>query len=141
MVTGTDLSPCQPPWVPPNVRFEIDDATLEWTWDANHFDFIHIRYVFGAIQDWKALLKEANRCCAPGGWVQSGECDVEFRSDDGTTELEPVLKTYGELFREGGKMLNLPFFVQELQKQAFDEAGFVEQKSVRYKVCAGCHGS
>ena len=39
-VLGTDLSPTQPTWVPPNVRFEIDDATKPWTWDAGAFDFV-----------------------------------------------------------------------------------------------------
>lgn len=29
-VTGTDLSPIQPSWVPPNVQFEVDDCTDEW---------------------------------------------------------------------------------------------------------------
>lgn len=88
------------------------------------------------MHDWNALLKEAYRCCAPGGWVQSCECDVEFRSDDGTAELEPVLKTWGQLFREGGNILGRPFFVQELQQEAFDKAGFIEKKSSYYKVCA-----
>ena len=27
LVTGIDVSPIHPAWVPPNVRFEIDDAT------------------------------------------------------------------------------------------------------------------
>ncbi|KAG6071169.1 hypothetical protein E4U16_006306, partial [Claviceps sp. LM84 group G4] len=136
-VIGTDLSPCQPQWVPPNVCFEIDDATLDWTWNDNHFDFIHARYLFGGIRNWAGLLKEAYRCCAPGGWVQSAECDVELYSDDGSTELEPVLASYGDLFREGGKVLNRHFFVRELQQQAFDEAGFVEQKSIPYKIPIG----
>ncbi|KAG6071168.1 hypothetical protein E4U16_006305 [Claviceps sp. LM84 group G4] len=126
-VIGTDLSPCQPQWVPPNVRFEIDDATLDWTWNANYFDFIHIRYVLGGIQDWTALFKEAYRCCAPGGWVQSAECDYEFCSDDRSIELEPVLASYAELFREGSKVLDRPFFVHDLQRKALDEAGFVDQ--------------
>ncbi|CCE32996.1 uncharacterized protein CPUR_06919 [Claviceps purpurea 20.1] len=136
-VIGTDISPCQPQWVPPNLRFEIDDATLEWTWDADHFDFIHIRYVVGGIQDWTALFKEAYRCCAPGGWVESVEIDLDFRSDDRSTELEPILASYADLCREGGKVLNRPFFVQEIQRQALDEAGFVEQRVVQYKVPIG----
>jgi hypothetical protein len=134
-VIGTDLSPVQPAWVPPNLRFEIDDAALDWTWDDNQFDFIHIRYIFGSIKNWDALLAQAYRCCAPGGWVQSGECDVEFRSDDGTVELEPVLAKYGNLFREGGKIMDRPFFVRELQEEAFNKAGFVDQQKVIYKVC------
>ncbi|CCE32552.1 uncharacterized protein CPUR_06412 [Claviceps purpurea 20.1] len=136
-VIGTDLSPCQPQWVPPNVRFEIDDATLEWTWDSNYFNFIHIRYIVGGVQDWAGLFKEAYICCAPGGWVQSVECDYRFYSDDGTTELEPVLASFGELFLEAGKILNRPFFVQELQQEAFDETGFVEKRFVRYKIPIG----
>ncbi|KAG6172122.1 hypothetical protein E4U51_007799 [Claviceps purpurea] len=136
-IIGTDIFPCQPEWVPPNVRFEIDDATLEWTWHASHFDFIHIRFILGGIQDWTALFQNAYRCCAPGGWVQSVEVDVDFRSDDGSTELEPVLASYGDLFREGGKIMNRHFFVQELQQQAFDEAGFVDKRVVRYKVPIG----
>ncbi|KAG6070533.1 hypothetical protein E4U16_006795 [Claviceps sp. LM84 group G4] len=132
-VTGTDLSPCQPQWVPPNVRFEVDDASLEWTWNENHFDFIHIRYIIGGIQDWTALFREAYRCCAPGGWVESVEIDVDFRSDDGSTELEPILASYGDLFREGSKITNRPFFLQEIQLQAFDAAGFVEKRTVQYK--------
>ncbi|CCE28850.1 uncharacterized protein CPUR_02539 [Claviceps purpurea 20.1] len=71
-VVGTDLSPCQPQWVPPNLCFEIDDATLDWTWNANHFDFIHMRCIVGGIEDWTAFFKEAYRCCAPGGWVPVG---------------------------------------------------------------------
>ncbi|KAG6074960.1 hypothetical protein E4U16_003677 [Claviceps sp. LM84 group G4] len=136
-VVGTDLSPCQPQWVPPNLRFEIDDAGLDWTWDADHFDFIHMRYLLGGIEDWKGLLKEAYKCCAPGGWVESVELDCEFRSDDGTTELEPVLASAGDLFRKAGEVLNRPFFLQEIQRQAFDDAGFVDKKVVRYKIPIG----
>ncbi|KAG6072989.1 hypothetical protein E4U16_004982 [Claviceps sp. LM84 group G4] len=58
-------------------------------------------------------------------------------SDDESTELEPVLASYGDLFREGGKIMNRPFFVQEIQKQAFDDAGFVDKRVVRYKVPIG----
>lgn len=31
LITGTDLSPTQPSWVPPNVRFEVDDYTEKWS--------------------------------------------------------------------------------------------------------------
>ncbi|KAG6069835.1 hypothetical protein E4U16_007327 [Claviceps sp. LM84 group G4] len=136
-VIGTDLSPCQPQWVPPNVRFEIDDATLRWTWNDNYFDFIHMRYIVGGIQDWTGLLEEAYRCCAPGGWVESVEYDVEFRSDDGTTELEPVLASFKDLYREAGKILKVPFLIKDIQQQAFDDAGFVEKKVVQYKIPVG----
>jgi hypothetical protein len=42
---GTDLG-----WVPPNVRFEIDDATQEWIYAEDQFDFVHIRTLRGSIE-------------------------------------------------------------------------------------------
>lgn len=40
---GKDLSPIQPSWVAPNVKFEIDDLEKEWTFKPDYFDFIHSR--------------------------------------------------------------------------------------------------
>lgn len=57
-VIGTDLSPIQPSWVPPNCKFEIDDAEMEWTYQANSFDFIHVRSLFGCVADWPKFYRE-----------------------------------------------------------------------------------
>lgn len=58
-VIGTDLSPIQPAFVPPNLRFEIDDASEDWTFPEDHFDLIHIRALYGAISDWPKLYSQA----------------------------------------------------------------------------------
>ncbi|KAM0405114.1 hypothetical protein ACHAQC_000186 [Fusarium culmorum] len=138
-VVGSDLSPCQPEWVPPNVRFEIADATLEWPWKDDYFDFVHIRYLFGAIQDWPALFREAYRCCAPGGWVQSCEADIHFYSDDGTTDNEPALKTWNDLYESGGIETGRPFFLQReaIQERSITEAGFTDVRIFDYKLPVG----
>ena len=44
-VLGIDLSPVPNEWVPPNCRFEIEDATKEWVWEER-WDLIHMRYAF-----------------------------------------------------------------------------------------------
>lgn len=118
------------------MRFEIDDATLDWTWKDNTFDFVHIRYLFGAIKDWAALFKEAYRVTTPGGWVESCEADVEWYSDDGTHELDPVLKTWKKLFKEGGEKMGRPFYPTKdrLQEKGIEGAGFTEVKTLDYKV-------
>ena len=64
-VIGTDVSPIQPSWIPPNLKFEIDDCTLPWTFDPDSIDFVHLRYLVGSIQDWPGLFKEAYRCIKP----------------------------------------------------------------------------
>ncbi|KAM0428629.1 hypothetical protein ACHAPT_006992 [Fusarium lateritium] len=141
-VIGSDLSPCQPSWVPPNVQFEVDDATEPWTWKDNNFDFIHIRYLFGAIPDWNYLFKQAYRCCTPGGWVQSCEADIHFFSDDGTTddpEVAPVLKTWANLYEAGAAATKRSFFLQQenLQEKGIEAAGFTDMKVVNYKLPVG----
>ena len=58
-VIGTDISAVQPDFVPTNCIFQIDDAQLDWTFKKDHFDFIHLRYLYGAIDDWKKLYHQA----------------------------------------------------------------------------------
>jgi hypothetical protein len=41
-IIGTDLSPIQPAFVPPNCRSEVDDAEDEWVF-LQKFDYIHCR--------------------------------------------------------------------------------------------------
>lgn len=54
-ILGNDLSPIQPSFVPPNVRFEVDDMEDVWTY-TQKFDFIHARYLVGSIRDWPKLI-------------------------------------------------------------------------------------
>jgi hypothetical protein len=58
-VVGIDLSPIQPTWVPPNVRFLVDDAEADWLYVPNTLDFIHARHVCMTIKDWPRLLSQA----------------------------------------------------------------------------------
>jgi len=126
----------QPGWVPPNLKFEIDDATLPWTWSADTFDFIHMRWLFGAISDWPGLFAEAYKCCKPGGWFESCELDVMVQSDDGTVGTESPWNVWNALFREGGKKSGRTFAVLQdrLQEQAMRAVGFQDIQVKNYKV-------
>ncbi|KAI7763927.1 hypothetical protein LZL87_006309 [Fusarium oxysporum] len=136
--TGTDLSAVQPDWVPPNLKFEIDDCTKPWTWDANTFDFVHMRYLFGAIKDWTALFKEAYNAVKPGGWVESCESEPMTHSDDGTVTNDGSTAlggTWDKMFIEGGKATgcSLSVLTEDLQMKAMKEAGFVDIQETFYK--------
>jgi ubiquinone/menaquinone biosynthesis C-methylase UbiE len=141
-VIGTDISPIQPSWVPPNVRFEIEDCTQEWTYPADHFDYIHMRYLYGSISDWGSLFQEAFRSCKPGGWVESYEASPRMESDDGSVTETSAMNEWGKFFIEGGKKLGRPFTLIEddTQKKCMEEAGFVDIQTwdlkVRYNTCA-----
>lgn len=111
---------------------------MEWNWKDSSFDFVHLRYLFGAIKDWPALMKQAYRVTQPGGWVESCEADVDFVSDDDTVAGEPVLATWAQLYRDAGVKTQTSFAVikEDLQKKALTEAGFEDIQVVNYKVCA-----
>ncbi len=55
-ITGVDLSPIQPEWVPPNVKFMVDDVESPWLRPKDYFDYIHARHTVMAIKDWPKLM-------------------------------------------------------------------------------------
>jgi hypothetical protein len=58
-ILGVDLSPIQPPWVPPNVRFIVDDVESPWVYPKNHFDLIHARHSAQSFKNFPKLLARA----------------------------------------------------------------------------------
>lgn len=58
-ILGVDLSPIQPTWVPPNVKFMVDDVESPWLHRRNHFDYVHGRHIVMAIRNWDALMSRA----------------------------------------------------------------------------------
>ncbi|KAH9908964.1 S-adenosyl-L-methionine-dependent methyltransferase [Xylariomycetidae sp. FL2044] len=138
-ITGTDISPIQPGWVPPNLKFEIDDFAEPWTFGRDVFDFVHMRYLYGSVQDWQALFREAYAACKPGGWVQSFEADAMIYSDDGTIADTSAMAQWGRLFNEGARKMGRVFtpLDDDLQEASMTAAGFVNMEVVRQKVPIG----
>ncbi|OTA86524.1 hypothetical protein M434DRAFT_399861 [Hypoxylon sp. CO27-5] len=139
-VIGTDLSPIQPAWTPPNVKFEIDDCLLEWTWPENHFDFIHIRALYGSIPDWGELYAKAFKHTKPGGWVQDLEMDVRVQSDHVAIPEDHVFEEWGRVFVESAEKNGRTFRISHdhMMRDNMIAAGFVDVTEVKLK--APCHG-
>ncbi|QPC79169.1 hypothetical protein HYE68_009921 [Fusarium pseudograminearum] len=136
-VIGTDLSPIQPSWVPPNVKFELEDATNTWSWPDNDFDFIHIRYLIGTIADWGALFKEAFRCCKSGSYFESVEVNPLFKSDDESINNITPIQTWNKICRESEKAFGWSLCEVENDTQLLGEAGFVNLQVTDFKVPVG----
>ena len=68
-VTGVDLSPIQPGWVPNNCRFIVDDFDKEWAYKTS-FDFIHGRFLLTASADFPKLFTRSFASLRPGGWLE-----------------------------------------------------------------------
>ncbi|KAL0937798.1 methyltransferase domain-containing protein [Colletotrichum truncatum] len=126
-VLGVDLSPIQPDWVPPNVKFEVDDVESPWLYPSNHFDYIHSRHTVMAIKDWKRLLERSLEHLKPGGWVELQEIHLfPLSANNSLPATHPVAEYWGLV---GKGLLNLGI---DLEMAAGDklpnlmrEAGFV----------------
>jgi SAM-dependent methyltransferase len=67
-VIGTDLSPIQPAYVPPNCHFVVDDAEDPWLFSHN-FDYIHGRMLVTCFQSHLEVFRSAFDNLSPGGYL------------------------------------------------------------------------
>ncbi|OAR02793.1 hypothetical protein LLEC1_00195 [Akanthomyces lecanii] len=99
-VLGIDLSPIQPDWLPPNVRFIVDDAESPWLYPRNHFDYIHSRHTVMALKDWMRLFRRALEHLKPGGWIEMQEihhCPRSANPDADLPEDHEVAKFWSHV--------------------------------------------
>jgi hypothetical protein len=104
----------------------------EWTYPPRHFDYIHIREMFGSISDWDKLFREVHRCLIPGGWVEVIEHGVKVKADDDTLPPDHVYHTWSDsclkLTEKTGKKLQ----IFEEVKDRLLHAGFVDVVEVPF---------
>ncbi|KAG5784974.1 hypothetical protein H9Q73_001347 [Fusarium xylarioides] len=140
-VVGTDISAVQPAFVPPNCSFQIDDVQLDWTFKPDEFDLIHIRYLYGAIDDWKKLYRQSFAHVRPGGWVESLEIDIETHSENPKIEKDEghIFKKWCKLFFECGRKTGRTWEIARdgRQEEYMREAGFTDLSSKSWKLPVG----
>jgi hypothetical protein len=136
-VTGIDLSPIQPSWVPPNVNFIVEDAEAEWVEAPDSFDYIHLRHMALAIKDMPRLLAQAYKALKPGGWIELQDFLYMTHSDDGSRPGDYKYDEFVRLLREGFLKFGFDLHGQQKNKGLVRDAGFVEVGSKMYKVPIG----
>ncbi|KAI0179058.1 S-adenosyl-L-methionine-dependent methyltransferase [Hypoxylon sp. FL1284] len=138
-VIGVDVSPTQPQWIPPNLRFELDDVTRPWTYKPETFDYIHMRWLVGHIEDWRALYDECFKALKPGGYFEHKDSSAIIISDDGTVAEDSALSQWGKVFNEGGRLSGKSFGVVEddVQRKCMEAAGFVDIQEYDLKAPLG----
>ncbi|KAF9870315.1 hypothetical protein CkaCkLH20_12162 [Colletotrichum karsti] len=131
-VIGVDLSPSAPEFIPPNVKFEIDDIEEDWTW-SRPFDYIHSRFMNSSISDWRAYIQKAYNHLTPGGYFELQEVDLNPRSDDGTLRPDSALSRCIAFMGEAS--LKLGHSYQEVQALVpmLEEIGFVDVRLYLFK--------
>ncbi|OJJ64179.1 hypothetical protein ASPSYDRAFT_84202 [Aspergillus sydowii CBS 593.65] len=133
IITGTDLSPIQPKWIPPNCRFEIDDFELQWNF-SYRFDLIHMRGIEGSVKDFDQLFKQAHNNLTPGGWFEICDFTVGVFSDDDSAEKATNMQRWRELLIEASTKFGKLLGVANNYKQWMVDAGFQNVQEDIYKV-------
>ncbi|RMJ20852.1 Methyltransferase [Aspergillus sp. HF37] len=132
-VYGTDLSPIQPGWVPPNCFFEVNDYESEWDF-SKPFDFIHGRNLAGTIRDCSVLYDRIKNNLKVGGWVEMVDFPGEIFSDDDTIKVAPNVVEWARLQVEACAKFGKEFNIATQHKQLMANAGFTNLKEEIYKV-------
>ncbi|KAB2574671.1 putative methyltransferase tdiE [Lasiodiplodia theobromae] len=135
-ILGNDLSPIQPPFVPPNVRFEVDDIEDEWTY-TQKFDFIHARYLLGAVRDWPALVAKCFKYLKPGGWIELQDFTMQVYSTDGSLAKDSYLTRYLTETTEGMRTMGVEPEPGAKLAGWVREAGFEDVHNERFSFPVG----
>ncbi|KAK2746529.1 methyltransferase domain-containing protein [Colletotrichum kahawae] len=131
-VLGVDLTPVQNQFVPPNVKFEVDDIEQPWA-NSQPFDYVHIRGMTSSISDWPAFLEKVYSGLAPGGYVELFEGHARTQSDDESLTPEHAMWKWADKLDECCKILGRPFVHVPSLVPMLKEAGFVDVKIVPFK--------
>lgn len=135
-VFGIDQTPIQPNWVPPNLRFIVDNIEEEWL-HGSDFDFVHIRQVMPVLRDGEKVLRSAYENLKPGGWIEIQELGGQALCDDDTMpedysvnkfldRCQEALGKFGADFRAGNKL-----------QEPLEKAGFTNITCKKLKVPIG----
>lgn len=136
-VQGIDLSPIQPQWVPPNVRFIVDDAEAEWLYPEASLDYIHLRHMTSSIRDWPLLVSRAYQALKPGGWIEMQELMFDLRCDDGSLRPGNLVADFFGNMKEGLTAFGVDLLAMRHNRQYLVDAGFVHVDEVPRKVPLG----
>ncbi|KAG6200483.1 hypothetical protein E4U10_002399 [Claviceps purpurea] len=127
-ILGIDLSPIQPDWLPPNVRFMVDDAESPWLFPRNHFDYIHSRHTVMAIKDWDRLYGRAFEHLKSGGWMEMQEIHHRPRSAtmEGLVPVDHPVARFWTLVTEGLAALGVDLDISSggILAEKMQQAGF-----------------
>ncbi|OBT59828.1 hypothetical protein VE03_10646, partial [Pseudogymnoascus sp. 23342-1-I1] len=132
-VTGIDLSPIQPSFVPPNLEFVVDDAEDEWV-ITEKFDLIHTRMMVGSFLNWPQFFTRAYNQLHPGGYIELQDviglaCDDETFTSNPPCPLAEWWALVAHAFAKTGRDIH----AASQHKERLKGAGFVDVTVIHFK--------
>lgn len=151
---GVDLSPIQPDWCPPNLRFHVDNFEDEWGYGSG-FDFVHFRHVGLNIKKPAPLLASIYRCVAAplgiadislttmsrnmnsGGWIEFQDLLADLHWQDGILGPDDALGRMSQLTKQSLKCLDFDTDLVERLPLDLEKAGFTNVHHKIFRVPVG----
>ncbi|ETN39249.1 uncharacterized protein HMPREF1541_05472 [Cyphellophora europaea CBS 101466] len=130
-VTGVDLSPIQPNYVPPNLKFEIDDFNNDWTF-TQKFDLIVGRCLVGASGNYPRLFQQALTYLSPNGYLEMIDIEGIITSDD-DTHVSTAAEAWSARQQEAMRRVDRDPHAPAKYAAWMREVGFVDVEERRYK--------
>ncbi|KAK8133311.1 hypothetical protein PG999_001484 [Apiospora kogelbergensis] len=135
-VLGIDLSPIQPVWLPPNVKFLIDDCEDEWL-NGDGWDLIHFRTMSAVLKNVPKMCEQAFANLRPGGWVEWQELHAWMQCDDGTMPPQDPAFDFYKLFQQAFRRIGCDTALAANLDAVLRDAGFVNVQCVVKKIPVG----
>ncbi|KAK3342731.1 S-adenosyl-L-methionine-dependent methyltransferase [Neurospora tetraspora] len=140
VITGIDLSPIQPRFVPENVRFYVDDIEDEWVDPENKYDYIHLRFALHTLKDRKSLMQRVMRHLKPGGYFEIQEIDLSNPGCDDhtlTPDTPYAVRDYHKYLEAGLRAMGADISAIQKTSQEMREAGFEDVTEITKKLPLG----
>jgi hypothetical protein len=110
--------------VPPNCRFEVDDAEDPWLY-SHQFDYIHLRAVVSCFRSHLDVIKSAYAHTRPGGYLELQDGFLPVMSPDETLSGSKM-EEWAYKIAEGARALGKDWHRVEKYKEYMKEAGYVD---------------
>jgi hypothetical protein len=121
--------------VPPNCRFEVDDAEDDWTFSHN-FDYIHGRLLMSCFKDFPAIVAKCFSALHPGGYLELQDISPLACLDSSWEGTE--LFRWKTLILAGAAALGMDWMKATRYKQYLEDAGFANVEEVNLAWATNC---
>ncbi|KAK3680567.1 S-adenosyl-L-methionine-dependent methyltransferase [Podospora appendiculata] len=135
-ILGLDLSPIQPTWVPPNVKFIVDDIEDEWA-SGSGWDYAHFRNMAVILRDLQKVVDQTFHHLKPGGWIEFQETWGMPFCEDGTMPEDDIMKRYFALCAAAMAKFGMNVDLGPKVGEHLERAGFINVGCVKKKMPMG----
>ncbi|SPJ83525.1 uncharacterized protein FTOL_10100 [Fusarium torulosum] len=137
-VQGLDFNMIQPKMIPRTMA-PPKPFDLEGSWDTidRNWDFMHVRTLFGSIQNWPDLYKKMMMHLKPGrGCMEQVEIDWAPQCDDDSLPTDSALSQWASKLLDAMDQYGRPMRVNpEKTRQQLALAGFVDISETVIRAC------